>query len=72
MKVKDINEFCSLSLDNERFIEKAYKNLNISARGYHKILKTARTIADLDNKDSIERKHLAEAINFRTVRNNYW
>lgn len=72
LKVKDISEFCKLDNKDEIFLEKAYKNLNISARGYHKILKTARTIADLDDKDKIAKKHLAEAINYRTIRNNYW
>lgn len=72
MGVSDLKEYCQLDPNDEYFLEASYKKLGISARGYHKILKTARTIADLDNKDRIMKKHLAEAINYRIVRNRFW
>lgn len=72
MNMKVIKEYCKLNSADEYFLESAYKKLNISARGYHKILKTARTIADLDSCNNIGKKHLAEAINYRIVRNKFW
>ena len=45
--------------------------MNLSMRGYHKILKTARTIADLDNEERIQEKHVAEAVFYRNLDNKY-
>lgn len=45
---------------------------NLSLRAYHKILKTARTIADLDAKEIIEEEHIAEAVCYRALDKKYW
>ncbi len=65
MTVHEIKKYCELDKSNEQFLEKAFKNMNLSARAYHKILRVARTIADVDGEVKIQRKHLAEALNYR-------
>lgn len=60
-----IEEYCSLDDEGNRLLEKAFKTLGLSARGYGRILKVARTIADLEGSEKIETKHLAEAIQYR-------
>ena len=50
----------------------AFIKYKFSARTYNKLLKVARTIADLDSKDYIEDKHVLEAIRYRTLDNKYW
>ena len=65
MKVKDIEMYCVLSKKDEAFFVRAFNTMNLTARSYHKILKVARTLADLDESDNIERVHLAEALNYR-------
>jgi magnesium chelatase family protein len=58
---------CALSAETSRFLELACDRLQLSARAYHRILRLARTVADLANKDTIEREHLAEAISFKQL-----
>ena len=53
------------------FLEKAFNTLHLSVRAYEKILKIARTIADLDEKENIEYKHIAEAIQYRSLDKKY-
>ncbi|MGL5000259.1 MAG: ATP-binding protein, partial [Cetobacterium sp.] len=65
MDNNDVEKFCFLNEDCERIIRASIKSLNLSMRTYHKILKVARTIADLDNSLNIEKQHLLEATNFR-------
>lgn len=62
-----INKYCVIDEASEKLLHDAFKRLNLSARGTSRILKTARTVADLDGADSIGLKHLAEAIRYRTV-----
>ena len=50
----------------------AYENMQLSARLYHRILKTARTIADMEEKDQIETIHLQEALCYRSAGYKYW
>lgn len=61
----DIDRYCSLSSDGKDLIEQAAVKMNLSARAYHRVLKVARTIADLDRANDIERAHLAEALTYR-------
>lgn len=65
MKSRHIKRFCELSQEAKRFLEASLKNLSLSARAYHRILKVARTIADLEGKARIEVSHIAEAIQYR-------
>jgi len=61
----DINKYCNFSTSTENFLYEITNNIQISARSYHRILKVARTIADLHNSDIIEKEHITEALTFR-------
>lgn len=65
MSVKEIDRFCKLDAKDEVYLEKAFRNMNLSARSYHKILRVSRTVADLDGSERIMKKHLAMALNYR-------
>ena len=67
MAPKDIKEMCSLDRPSENLLEKAVERLGLSARSYHRILKIARTIADLDQKENLQTNHVAEAIQYRRL-----
>lgn len=60
-----INMFCKLDLPSKQILETVYRKENISTRSYFKILKIARTIADLENKENITIEHIMEVINYR-------
>ncbi|WP_198263869.1 YifB family Mg chelatase-like AAA ATPase [sulfur-oxidizing endosymbiont of Gigantopelta aegis] len=64
---KEIEQDCRLSSDNQNVLEKTMNKMKLSARAYHRILKLARTIADLDNSDTIELHHLTESIGYRKI-----
>ena len=53
-------------------MEKMYDKMNLTARTYHKVLKVARTIADMEESDLIEQRHLMEALMYRSVDKGYW
>jgi len=65
MSQEELKKYCIIKEEDKRFLISALENLQISARVYDKILKIARTIADLEGKQDIERKHLLEAISFK-------
>ncbi|MEK7615915.1 MAG: YifB family Mg chelatase-like AAA ATPase [Patescibacteria group bacterium] len=65
MGPKEIEKYCVLSSDAELLMKKVMHMHHLSGRGYHKILKLARTIADLDERDEISSSHVAEAVNYR-------
>lgn len=62
---KNLKDFCKLSEDSEVFLEGVYRKLALSARSYTKILKVARTIADIEGRKEIAKKDLLEAIQYR-------
>ena len=62
-----IGEFCNINDDANILLQKAFKMLKLSVRGYERILKVARTIADLDNEKIINAKHIAEAVQYRSI-----
>jgi magnesium chelatase family protein len=67
MTPKDLKKFCTLDKESEKLIENGVERLGLSARSYHRILKIARTIADLDRSESLQAKHIAEAIQYRRL-----
>lgn len=67
LSTKLIAEFCRLDKQGEELLQSAFKKLRLSVRAYERILKVARTIADLEGKPNIEFKHVAEAIQYRSL-----
>lgn len=67
-----ISKYCILSKECRKILEDAFEKMGLSARAYSRILKVARTIADLDNEENINIKHLAEAIQYRNLDRKYW
>jgi magnesium chelatase family protein len=69
---KEVQKYCVLDKEGEELMEQAYHRLNLTARSYHKVLKVARTIADMDESEYIQPKHLREGIAYRTLDKKYW
>ena len=65
MRIGEIRQFCKLMEDGQSLMRSAMSQLNLSARAYHRILKLARTIADLAGCEEIQSVHLAEALQYR-------
>jgi magnesium chelatase family protein len=66
MGVREVRMYCALEQGAQRLLERAIEHLNLSARAYGRVLKVARTIADLDQSESIRAAHVAEAIQYRS------
>ncbi len=64
---KLIEKFCKIDKDSKKLLENSFYKLNLSARAYFKILKVARTIADLEEKENIEEEHILEALQYRSL-----
>lgn len=67
MNTRHIRKYCQIDEESEKLIEMAFEKFHMSARGYNRILKVARTIADLAGSADIQFEHIAEAINYRTI-----
>ncbi|MDD3773877.1 MAG: YifB family Mg chelatase-like AAA ATPase, partial [Patescibacteria group bacterium] len=65
MGAKDIKKYCELNLQAQKFLKRAIQKLGLSARGFHRVIKVARTIADLAGSNKIELSHLAESLQYR-------
>lgn len=72
MNESQIALFCDLHEEDELFLQQYYEQKGLSARGLHKVLKVARTIADFDESVNITHEHLCEAISYRNLAEKYW
>lgn len=70
MSATDIEKFCVLGKAEQQLMEMAYARLQLSARTYHRVLKVARTIADLEGCDRIGTRHISEALSYRLIEKN--
>ena len=67
-----IRQYCQTRPEADQLLHQAVEALHMSMRAYSRILKVARTIADLDHSDSIRTEHVAEAIQYRELDQKYW
>ena len=67
MSSADMKNFCATDAESEKLLRSAFMRLGLSARAYGRVLKVARTIADLDHSERICKKHVAEAVQYRSL-----
>lgn len=67
-----LEKYCTLDGASQKLLTDVFEKLGLSARAYTRILKVARTIADLDGSESIEAKHVAEAVQYRSLDKKFW
>lgn len=72
LSAKQVEKFCILAKRERILMGKVFEKLELTARSYHRILKVARTIADLDHEENIQERHLNEAICYRGLDKKYW
>lgn len=70
--VSDLEKYCPLGKKEKEYMKKTYEHFELSARSYHKLLKIARTIADMDDSREISLKHLKEAVYYKSINQQYW
>ena len=71
MSSSDIKKYCKLDKQSTELLKESFEKLNLSARAYNRILKVARTIADLDGSENITAKHIAESLQYRMLDRKY-
>lgn len=71
LNAAQIETYCTLGKAEKELLQKAFENMNLSARAYHKILKLARTVADLAGCETINIRHIAEVLQYRSFDRNY-
>jgi len=72
MPTRAIRKQCALDDSGERTLEMAVRRMGLSARAHDRILKVARTVADLGGSETVSAKHVAEAVQYRSLDRNYW
>jgi magnesium chelatase family protein len=72
MESREMERFCQLDLDSKQIVNHAMERLGLSARSYNRIIKVARTIADMAHSDDIRMEHVSEAIQYRTLDRSNW
>ena len=72
MNSKMVRQYCALDEECDRLLEFTMARLGLSARAYDRVLKVARTIADIEGAENIQKKHLLEAISYRSLDRNNW
>ena len=69
---RTLRKYCAVDAAGERTLEMAVRKMGLSARAHDRILKVARTVADLDESEAVSAKHVAEAVQYRSLDRNYW
>ena len=72
MSTKLLHKYCTPTEEGSRLMKEAFESLGLSARGHDRVLRVARTIADLDGMEQITEDHIAEAIMYRSLDRKYW
>jgi len=72
MNSKQIKQFCTLDDECKKFIQQALEQMHLSARGYDRVIKVARTIADLEESEKISLSHISEALQYRSFDRELW
>lgn len=72
LKSRDLERFCPIDEGGKKLLERVFNTMGLGTRAYHRIIKTARTIADLEDSPVIREKHLSEAVCYRGLDKKFW